>query len=447
VATEFTETLPDSTGFADGVPSGRAGPARERLESWNFNAMLGHGTTYSSACQLADPKTVLPFLYVSFGAPVLFVGVLYPLVQISRMLIQVLGAPIFGSSTQSKRHQMLSFFLMGCSLAFLGLLAPALPGYMVVLIFMAAALVLGCGQAINNLAWSNMISRIFSDDRRNALLYAQSGLAGLLTVPIALLLHAGIHFEKAIDKHLMLLWAGAGITLFSGILLLLIREPDGSKPRAVPAPIEPEKALAAPFLETIRTEYLETLKTAWFRHFVLARLLLLSIELAPPFYAIHAATMHKHTGGSLNIFVMATGIAYVVGAPLWRRAGRVSDNKVLILGALLAAGAGFWAMVIEYTPSIRDPLTYAAVFFLIAFANIGVSNARMSYLLKYAPADRRSYFVGLSSTVTTAFGIFVALGFGVMAHLHGAFIAICLIIGLNLLTAAFCAHMMRPVPA
>ena len=33
----------------------------------------------------------------------------------------------------------------------------------------------------------------------------------------------------------------------------------------------------------------------WFRRFIVARTLFLSIELAMPFYAIHAATLHKDT--------------------------------------------------------------------------------------------------------------------------------------------------------
>jgi hypothetical protein len=292
-----------------------------------------------------------------------------------------------------------------------------------------------------------MIRRIFTDDRRNALLYAQSGLAGLLTVPIALLLHAGIHFQNALDKHLMLLWAGAATTVVSGILLFLIREPGGTEHGVAQKPAPASVPEAKPFLEKIRTEYLETLRTPWFRHFVIARLLLLSIELAPPFYAIHAATMHKNTGGSLNTFVAATGIAFLVGAPLWRRAGRFSDSKVLVMGAVIGIAAGLWAMMIEYVPSIRDPLTYAVVFFLIALAIIGVSNARTSFLLKHAPPDRQHYFVGLSSTTTTAFGIVVAFGFGAMAHIHGPFYAICLIIGLNIVTALFCARMPRPAKA
>jgi hypothetical protein len=420
------------------------GLTREALEGRNYKAMLGLGTSYGSASQLADPKTVLPFLYVSFGAPAFFVGLLYPLVQAAGMITQLIGAPVFGSPARSRQHQMLSFFLMGSTLATLGLFAPRLPGVMLVLLFLVAALFIGGGRAINTLAWSNLMRRIFSDDRRNALLYAQSGLAGFLTVPIALLLHAGIHFQSAIEKHMMLLWVGATIMLFSGILLFLVREPADAPTRAEPKAPPREPTAAPSFIEKVRTHYLDTLRAAWFRDFVLARLLLLSVELAPPFYAIHAATFHKNTGGSLNTFVAATGIAYFVGAPLWRRAGRVSDGKVLVLGALLGAGAGFWAMAIEYIPSIRDPLTYAIVFFLIAFANIGVSNARTSFLLKHAPADRQSYFVGLSSTTTTALGIVVALGFGAMAHLQGAFYAVCLIIGLNIATALFCARMRTP---
>ena len=53
----------------------------------------------------------------------------------------------------------------------------------------------------------------------------------------------------------------------------------------------------------------------WFRSYVIARCLLVSVELAMPFYAIHAAALHSHKQVSLSIFVVATGIAVVIGGP------------------------------------------------------------------------------------------------------------------------------------
>ena len=47
-----------------------------------------------------------------------------------------------------------------------------------------------------------------------------------------------------------------------------------------------------------------------------------------PFYAIHAATVHANEHGSLSVFVVATGIAVIVGGPvfvqvpdLWKKLG------------------------------------------------------------------------------------------------------------------------------
>lgn len=425
----------------------RPGPTRDSLETWNYKAMLGAGTSYTSAFQVADPKTVMPFLYVGFGAPVLFVGLLFPFMQVATMVTQFLGAPVFGSHTRSKHNQILSYFLMGGALALLGLLAPRSPGMLLVLLFMGASAIIGCGQAINLLAWTKMAKRILSDDRRSMLLYVQTGLAGALTVPIALLLHAGIHFPNALDKHMMLLWAGAGITLVAGLFLFFIREVEealaGSAQETVP-PTQPETPTdGKSFLEKIRTQYFDTLRTGWFRHYLLARMLLLTVELAPPFYAIHAASLHGHSGGSLNIFVVANGLAFLVSAPLWRWAGRFSEGKVMALAALTGAAAGIWAIAIEFIPSMRDPLTYAVVFFLIALATAGVVNARTCFLIKHAPHDRQSFFVGFDNGSAMALGIVVALAFGAMAHVHGAIYAIGLIVGLNVLAMILAARLRR----
>lgn len=415
----------------------RPGPPPEKIEARNYKALLGAGTTYASAFQVADLKTVMPFLYVSCGAPVLFVGLLFPVNQLATMITQLVGAPIFGSHVRSKQNQILSFFLMGASFALLGLLAPHLPSGLLILLFMGAAAIIGSGQAINLLAWTKMAKRILSDDRRSLLLYAQSGLAGLLTVPVALLLHSGIHFQNALDKHLMLLWAGATITLLAGAFVFLIREPKGvidAAARATAQFTQPKpRPTDKPSRGKVRTEYFDTIRLGWFRHYLLARLLLLTVELAPPFYAIHAAVQHKSLSGSLNIFVIANGLAFVVSAPLWRWAGRFSEAKVMVFSALTGAAAGIWAIAIEYIPQLPKPWAYAIVFFLITLATTGATNARTCFLVKHAPHDRQSYFVGLDSATAMALSIGIALVFGAMAHFHGPLLAICAIVGLNML--------------
>ena len=55
----------------------------------------------------------------------------------------------------------------------------------------------------------------------------------------------------------------------------------------------------------------------WFRRLLIGRALLLSVELAIPFYAIHAATLHDPTAQNLSVFVVASGIGVISSGLLW----------------------------------------------------------------------------------------------------------------------------------
>ena len=56
---------------------------------WNFRVLLGQGVLLDVSQTLSSPRLVLPFLYISFGAPAIFAGLLIPIVQISRMIGQI----------------------------------------------------------------------------------------------------------------------------------------------------------------------------------------------------------------------------------------------------------------------------------------------------------------------------------------------------------------------
>ena len=69
--------------------------ADKKDETWNFGAILGQGTIIDISYQLTSPKLFLPFLYMALGAPVLFAGLILPVVQVSNLISQVVSARLF----------------------------------------------------------------------------------------------------------------------------------------------------------------------------------------------------------------------------------------------------------------------------------------------------------------------------------------------------------------
>ena len=65
---------------------------------WNYRVLLSQGVLLDLSQTLSSPRLVLPFLYLALGAPVFFAGMLIPIVQIARMIGQVVSAPFVSTA-------------------------------------------------------------------------------------------------------------------------------------------------------------------------------------------------------------------------------------------------------------------------------------------------------------------------------------------------------------
>ena len=72
---------------------------------------------------------------------------------------------------------------------------------------------------------------------------------------------------------------------------------------------------------------------------MIARALLLSAALAPPFYVLLA---QQNSGGltGLCLLVIASGLAASLSAPLWGRMGDRSSRRVMVIASMAAGVTG-----------------------------------------------------------------------------------------------------------
>jgi MFS family permease len=139
------------------------------------------------------------------------------------------------------------------------------------------------------------------------------------------------------------------------------------------------------------------------RRFVVARALLLSVALAPPFYVLLAQQRSAGVTG-LGLLIVASGLASSLSAPLWGRMGDRSSRRVMVIGAAAAGGLGLatWMLETAGLPLMDSPWTYAGLFLLIAVFHSGVRLGRKVYLVDMATQDSRSAYVAISNTVIGA---------------------------------------------
>ena len=115
-------------------------------DRWNFRILLGQGVLLDVSQSLSSPKLVLPFLYIALGAPILFAGLLIPIVQIARMIGQIASAPIIASTQICKWYLALGILTAAASLALIGLAENSQSVNFLMLIFLLVATIIGLGQ-------------------------------------------------------------------------------------------------------------------------------------------------------------------------------------------------------------------------------------------------------------------------------------------------------------
>ena len=174
----------------------------------------------------------------------------------------------------------------------------------------------------------------------------------------------------------------------------------------------------------------------WFRWFVVTRALLLSAELAVPYYTLRARQL-TGTESGFGLFIVALGLAALGGSPVWGRlSDRVSDRLVMALGGVVGAVAAVAALGFGLVPAgLATPALFAVVFLVVGLSRAGVRVGRKGYIVNAAPDDERPLYVAASNTLAGVL-IFAFIGFGVVAQVVGVDLTLGILLVLGLLGAA-----------
>ncbi|MEM7124336.1 MAG: MFS transporter [Pseudomonadota bacterium] len=407
-------------------------------EGWNFKVLVLQGTAIDLNRVFASPKLVLPYLYIALGAPVVFAGLLIPIVQVARMLTQLVAAPRISSAVARKWFMVFGIIITIAALAVIAIAAEQEQTIFLALLFLVVAGVLGIGQGLNSLALQTMLRHIMTRERQNRLLLYQQFIGGILAIAIAAGSVFWFDFGDSLTSHISLLWIGIGAALVATIVTMAVREYYGARDTAAAKDMPSEPAEPPSPSPHLLHGFGLLRRLKWFRQFCILRCLLLSVELAMPFYAIHAALPLGAKAGTLHAFVIASSLGMVMSGIIWRNQARWPLRYSIFASALIAASAAVAAVLIELTSGgTVDYLWHVVVFFLIALAAKGTNVARQVYLLSASSKADAAYHVSVSNAITGVVAIVFAFILGVLAHVGHAIWPILILLSLNLVTAVY----------
>lgn len=360
-----------------GKPSG-AESAPDEAEARNGLRHVASLGMTKFADGLIDPKLVLSWLLNGLGAPAVFVGALVPIREAGALLPQVLMAGRVAALTRRKWAWVAGSAGQGASAAGIALAALTLEGATAGWAICALLAVLAVSRALCSVSYKDVLGRTVGNTRRGSVTGAAGSAASLLVLGFAVLLISGLVQSRAVVVAAIalaaLLWF-----LAAGLFSRLEEAPGDGRPGKGAADMA----------------VLKGNPQLW--RFILARGLLVSTALAPPYLVVLAG---RETGlQALGALVLASALAAFVSSWVWGRFADHSARQVL----MVAGGAGALAMLAAVALALLG-LAQAwwampAVLFALMVAYHGVRQGRSTYLVDMAPEDARAAYAAVSNTV------------------------------------------------
>jgi hypothetical protein len=341
---------------------------------------------------------------------------------------RAITAPLISNARFRKRYMAFGSLAVGVSLVALAVLVEIIQLNAVVVIFLLVAGIAGVSQGLSSVAFQDVLGRTLPQERRGPLLFTQTAVGGALAIAAAWGTMRLFKDAKPLDSHMTLIWISAVVLVLSFVFSLLVREPPantdaGSGARGFTAQFHRAFTLAG--------------QAPWFRRFLVAEVLFLSVALATTFYSIHAASLHGGKTGSLSAFVIASSLGLVVGGPLWSWVVGKGFRPVFILGGLASMSAAILALIIEDVAGLQSVLLHAPVFLLATLGYQAVTQGRQVYLVNMTTEEERPFFISITQTLLGALSIGVAALFGVLAQVKGEAWPLLAILAMNAIAVLY----------
>ena len=370
----------------------------------NFLRHAGALGLSKAADGLADPKLVLAWLMTHLGAPAGLVGLLVPVREAGALLPQLFTAARIRAMGQRKWAWTGAAAGQGIGAAIILLAALTLSGVYGGLVVLAGLALVALSRSVASVAYKDVLGKTIARTRRGTV----TGLAGSGAAAVTLCFAAVLMVFS--DARAVIVLAALGLAAVSWAVAAAIFAGLAEERGASDGGANGWRAA----IENLR--YLR--EDSQLARFILARGLLTSTALAPPYLVVMASGAGGAALEGLGALVAASALAGLVSSYFWGRLADISARKVLILTGLTGAGALALALGFNAAGLAQTFWALPLALFVLALAHQGVRLGRSTYLVDMAHQDRRAIYTAISNTVIGV--LLLASGiFGAVAALAG----------------------------
>ena len=399
-------------------PDGEAELTPEVRDSVPTNGLriVSANAMQSSGDQLMNASTVLPWLFATLGVPHALTGLLVPIRESGSMLPQAFLTPLVQRARYRKWVFIAGALIQAFAVGAMALVAALVDGVSAGISILIALAVFSLGRCLTSIASKDVQGRTIPKGERgqiNGLATTASGFVAI-TLGLAIRFFGGESLSQFQLAWLLALgaafWVGVGL-LYSGI-----REP-------APEPEVTSSQRTTTTSNSFGDLYRLLRDDRAFRHFVTVRSLLLVSSLSPPLIVTLSIHHGAQSLAGLGGFVIASGIAALLGGRIFGRLADRSSKQLMSIGAAVASTLVILTVLLVAIPDLLGGgwgtnLLFILVYFLLTLIHTGVRVGRKTYVIDMAEGDQRTAYVAVSNT---ALGLVLLLFGGIssaLATLH-----------------------------
>ncbi|WP_323794324.1 MFS transporter [Nocardioides sp.] len=380
----------------------------------NALRLIGAHALQSSGDQATKTSTVLPWLFYSLGVPPALTGVLVPIRESGSMLPQAFLTPLVLRVRHRKWVFVTGALIQAVTVAAMAMTAAVGSGLAAGVVIVVALTIFSLGRCLGSISSKDVQGRTVPKGQRGQI----NGLATIASGLVALTLGLGVRLfggeDLRADQLAWLLAGGAACWVGVAAVYAGIREP--ADVESTP-PAHPEAEQQAPGAVVQSWALLRDDRD--FRLFVTVRSLLLVSALSPPFVVTLAVSSGMEGLAGLGSFIIASGLAALIGGGIFGRWADRSSAGLMSAGAAMASVVIVALVVIVTLPAFSEEsawsdFLFVGCFFLLTLLHTGVRVGRKTYVVDMAEGDQRTTYVAVSNS---AMGVILLVVGGVSSLL------------------------------
>lgn len=368
----------------------RADVARNGLRLVSANALQ------SSGDQTVNASTVLPWLFHALGVPTALVGLLVPIRESGSMLPQALLTPLILRVRYRKRVFVFGALVQALSVAVMAATAALAQGLTAGVVIVVALATFSLGRCLCSISSKDVQGRTVPSGERGQINGLATTAAGFVAITLGVAIRVLGGEDLDAGRLAWVLVGGAALWVGVAWVYAGVREPaDEAASASEDEPVHWHDWAVQTF-RLLRDD-------RSFRHFVTVRGLLLVSALSPPF-VVTLATDSGTTGLSgLGGYVIASGVAALVGGRLSGRLADWSSRKLMTFGAAIASVIILVLVSVVSLPGFDGgtawgSAVFVGAYFLLTLTHTGIRVGRKTYVIDMAEGDLRTTYVAVSNS-------------------------------------------------